>query len=211
MHRTVRRSLVVALATVVASLTIMASPAAAVVHPVTLTGGTVTSINQPGNAQIPVVFAGPVGAGCSSNSAVDVLPGVPNTIDITVFTSLEHFVLNNIHYVIRVTRLSSIPGTWSNGTINSATLTIDTQIWMAANQSSTNFDCVPVGPVLCTLRDTLHLAGTYTGTPSIPSATFDLSTTAPAHITPAPGVPCQPPFTSFISGRVVVDHMTGHF
>lgn len=211
MDRNLRRSLV-ALATTLASLALVATPAAATAHTITITGGTLTLHSW--TSTLTRALGGGAGAGCSSNLVADVVPdgtGQAGTIDVTAFASTEHLVYSSNHYVTTMTRLSSSPGTWgtpATGAVGSLNLQIGIQLRAAANNSSTNLDCATTGTVLCTLRMTFHLAGSYANGPlSTTGATLDLSAGF-ATVTMAIGS-CQVPFSLFNGGWASVSGLTG--
>lgn len=214
MHTTLRRS-VVALATTLACLAVLATPASATTHNVTITGGTLFAINATGTSTSTTDLSATPGAGCTSTIVADVVPdgtGNAGTVNVTGFSNIGHFTLGTNHYVSTMSRVSSSAGTWgtsATGTISSLSVQVSTQIRAAATNNSTNVDCATTGTVLCTLRMTLHLAGTYANGPlSTTGATFNLSTTTSAAITLGIGT-CQVPFSTFNGGTVTITNMTG--
>lgn len=209
------RRRMVALATALACITIMASPASATAHSVTFTSGTLAVHNATSTSTLTFALAGAAGAGCGSSAVVDVVPdgtGHAGTIDVTSFSGATHFTFGTPHYVSTISRTASTSGTWgtsASGTISSATLAVNIQIRAAANNSSTNVDCATTGNVLCTWRMTFHLAGTYANGPlSTAGATVTLATTAGATITLAIGT-CQVPFFTWNGGSATVTGLTG--
>lgn len=201
---------VVALATALASLVLMASPASATTHATTITGGTF-SATPTGTLTFPTLaFGGAAGAGCGSTVALDV-DHVANTATIPTFTSLHHFTWFGSHFVSTMTRTASTAGTIGSGSVSGVGLSLSIAIRNAATNTSSNVDCATTGNVLCTWRVTFAFYGNYTqsGTGSIGSSdTFSLSSPS-ATVTLAIGT-CYVPFTGLNGGSASINGLTGH-
>jgi len=209
MHKNLRRS-VVALATAFASLAILTGPASATtaVHPTTITGGTLTAVSS---GTFPSTYTrtlgGTAGTGCTTTSSATV-DDAAQTIDVTAFSNIAHFILNGNHYVSTITRTGSSSGTYSGGSFTSVTIQLNIVIRAAANNSSTDLGCATTGGVLCTLRlasttSPLAFSGTYTGTPSSAGSATFASSAGPAAISLGIGT-CQVPFSTFNGGTATI-------
>ena len=205
------RRRVVALATAFASITMLAQPTSAAFDIVTVTGGTFTATSTTGQV-ITMALGGTMGAGCVTSLMVDTSGSHSGTSNISTYASVIHLTLGTVHYVGSVTRTASTAGTYgtstNGGSINSSSLSVSIAVRAAATNNSTNTDCTTTGNTLCTLRATLHFAGTYTGRTSDISSTFTISAT-PAAMTLGIGT-CMVPFATFNGGTLSASSLTGH-
>lgn len=195
MPTTLRRS-AVALATALACLVLVATPASATTtHSATITGGTLKFRTGGGTtgflgSQPPL---GTTGSGCGSTLSIEE-DGATGAFEIVQFSSTARFtVVGNNHYIAVMTRQGSTAGTYSGGAITSATLSLRVTLFNATNSSSTATDCAHGTTVVCRYTMTLHLTGTYTGMTT--SGTVQLGGTGTVT-----GLPCTPPFSEYTAG-----------
>lgn len=211
----------VAVAIAFGSLLLPASPASATLHDLDIqTGNNFLHSTTSLGATIP--WDG-TGTGCTKTASIDVTHTQTTTgtwvgtINVTTFTMVQHMVFNGNHYVVTIARTSSGSGTiattGTSGSISSMSISFQIEVRAAANNSSTNFDCVPTGTVLCRLRWTSHYAGTYThdnplATSLSGSDVMTVTTTTPASITLGIGT-CQVPFAT-LNGGSATSFFTAH-
>lgn len=199
MKTKLRRS-VAALATAVACLALMATPAAATTHTATTTGGNLTfftSFGTTGLFDLNPPLAGSGGTDCGSTLAID--EDGTGAVDVTQYTSASRFTLGGSHFIVVMTRQGSTAGTYSGGTISSATLSLRVDIFFATNTSSTATDCAHGTTRSCRYTLTLHLTGTYTGWTA--SSTLQLAGSSGTVVS---SPPCVAPFTTFSGGTAVI-------
>ena len=219
MTKNLRRG-VVALATVLGCLALLGSPASAAVIAADITAGTVTLINSTGTATDTVPLGpGVTTLGTNCVNSIEVVTTETTTSvshwDITSFTIVSRFILNNVHYIVESTRTGSGSGTVSNvtttsATLNQATLTLAVNIYPATNGSSTETDCIHGTTRTCRFANvSLSLQGIYSGNLHFP-VTSDTASLAGSGTLGATSPPCVAPFTTYNNGTVTVTGLVAH-
>ena len=202
MHTKIRRS-VVALATALACLALMAGPASATTHSAAITGGSIV-LTATNTLVLTFPWGGTAGTGCGHTLDLD---DTASTADVIGYSSATRFTLGTGAFVAVVTRTASTAGTVSGTSVSSSTLALRFDIYFAANADPAT-DCA-IGTQVCRLRTTLYFAGTLTGW-SV-SSTGSLSyPTASAVLSVPPG--CVVPFSSWngsaVTGGPLAFHIT---
>ena len=208
MNKNIRRG-VVALATTFASLVLVASPASAVSSPIT--GGTITFTSSNGVTTETFSVTGFTGAGCA-NSIQTSLTGSTTSItawQMTTYSVVYRFVLAGTWYVFDETRTGSTAGTVTNvtttsATLNSSTLSLRIDLFVATDQTFTSTSCAHGTTRICRFSAAaLSQQGTYNGNIHNPTSSDTLTLTGSGtlgSITP----PCGSPFTAFANGPVTI-------
>ena len=211
MNTTLRRSLVT-VATTLACLALMASPASAATVTGLVTGGTVTLVSSTGTVTDTFSIGNPVGGtGCAKDITLDV---TTSTAQLTGLSSVSRFALSTTYYIMETLLTGSTPGTLTNvtstsATVTSATVTYQVNIYSASNQSSTATDCAHGTTRTCRATMTLSFSGSISGDVSSPAVSDTASLSAPpATMTMTP--PCSAPFTTYVGGTASVSGMTLH-
>ena len=223
MNKNLRRG-VVALATAFACLALMGSPASAAVVNADITAGTVTLINSTSTATDTIPL-GPgvttLGEGCVN--AIQVTTTATTTSvtswNITGFTIVARFELNNVWYIAELTRTGSNAGTvtavtTTSATLNSptttASLTLAANVYLATDPDDDDITCLHGTTRTCRFASvSIRLQGTYSGDIHNPatshtaslSGTGTLGTTTP---------PCNAPFTTYNAGTVAIAGLVAH-
>ena len=220
MNRNLRRGVVaVAVATFV-SLALLANPASAAVITADITAGTVTLINSGVTAtdQIPV---GPgvttLGTDCAITVVITTVATTTSVThwQITTWAVVARFKVNTTWYIVDESRTSGASGTVTGVTttaanLNSSTLTLSTNIYVATDQTDTGTSCAHGTTRTCRFASvSLSLQGTYSGDIHNPatshtaslSGTGTLGTTSP---------PCSAPFTTYNGGTIAIAGLVLH-
>ncbi len=183
-----------------------------VTHTSTDTGGTLTFDGTGSDSVIPLVGTG---TQCEATSEWGI-NHLLHTGRILAFTKKSHFHLGSAHYVAIITRTGSTSGqisrTTTAGVINSLTLAIQVDIYLASDQTATSTTCVTNGEERrARFTATFHLTGSYTlsttGSSMQSSNTFSVASTTVSVTSVAPLVT---PFTTYTGGTVVLTSWTGH-
>lgn len=194
MNTKLRRS-VAAIATAFACLALMASPASAITHTTTITGGNLV-LTATNTLVLTFPFAGTAGTGCGSTLVLD--EGATGDADIASYTSTGRFTFGGLGFVYVLTRTASTPGTVSGGGVSSSTLALQIDIFSAANANPAT-DCA-TSTARCRMRTTLYFAGTLSGWGVSDTASLSYPTAGLVVASPPP--PCVVPFSSWGGGAV---------
>lgn len=197
----------VAIATVVACLMLLATPASATnwVSHSKAVAGAITLHNSTSTTTGSIPLADTGGTGCGGGVSFDM---TPTSVQVAEWSPVVRFTLGTAHYIAVFSFLGSTAGALTNVTTTSAdiassTVTLRIDIYAASNTSSTATDCAHGTTRLCRYSVTLHLGGTYEGNAAIPQVSDYKNLGSPAaNLTVTP--PCSVPLTTFIGGTAAL-------
>ena len=205
MHTKLRRS-VMALATVVAVLTLTASPTPAnSTHRIDITDGTLTV--QGTEIQLTTRLGGADSANCGTRLDVDV-DHTATTSNVTIddVTGRFRFIRLTTAYiaVLTISPFGNSSGSLSGGTITDLGVGFNMRIHPSAGTP----DCITGGDAFCTMFMPLVFSGTYTSTtnPSITSNDTGTLTTAASTSFNLDG--CCDPFANLNGATVTTADLT---
>ena len=197
------RRRVVALATALACLALMAAPASATSHSATVTGGTIV-LTTTGSLSLTLPFTGTAGTGCGSTLVLD-QDATAGTYEVTGYSSATRFSMGGIGFVAVVTRTASTPGTDSGANLYNATLALRIDIFLAANADPAT-DCA-TSSLRCKVSTTLQPYGV--------TPTWTASSTGSLNHSATNAVithPCTSPWSSLnwavVTGAALAFHLT---
>ena len=213
MSKTIWRG-VVALATVLASLGVLASPASAAVLNGAVTGGTVTLINAAVTVtdDIPVPATVELGAGCVNGVTITTVGGTTSVTNwsITGWALVYRFKLGGVWYIMEETRTGGTQGTVTGNTLNVATLNLAFNIYVATNQADDATDCTHGTTRTCRFAGvTIPLQGVYAVDIHTP-VTSDTATLNGTGNLGATTPPCNVPFTAYSNGMITFTNVVVH-
>lgn len=182
-------------------------------HDSSATDGTLTFTGTGADSVLPVP-----GSGTNCGGTADWLVNhVLHTGKFTAFNMKLHSIFGGAHYVAVMTLLGSTLGqtskTADSGVINSITSNVQIDFFLAANQSSTNLDCIDNGEARrARFTANFHFTGTYNHTSTSASMqagnTFHVSSNT-VNVTPVPTI--QTPFDQFNAGTARLASWSGTF
>ncbi len=159
MNKTHLRRSLAAVITTVACLAIMANPASATVVNAEITGGEIT-LAKTGVTEVIDLTPGTGGGTTTCPAGVLQVDVQASTINVTALSVTGVRPIGATNYLAVLTRLGSVAGTKSGGTITNMKLTVGAAIYSVPTTGC----AVPTTPPLCRLAVQATLNGTYTGT-----------------------------------------------
>ena len=217
MHTTIRRG-VVAVATALACLAVLATPASAATLTAVTTGGTVLIENSTGNLSdtLTITPPGTLGTDCS-RTAVGVVNNTTTSTtswQVTSYSTRTRFQLSGAGtwYIFTVTLNSSTAGsvtgvTGASATLEPATVSLSAVVQNTTFQSATDTACTVTTTKCRFLNVALTLQGTYSGNIHTP-AVSDTATWTGSGTLGAAFAGCTAPFTGYSGGTGTVTGLT---
>ncbi len=168
-----------ALATTIACLALMATPAAATPHDADITGGEISLIKT---GVTYVLYPTPPGSTCpTSTPTLEIdITGTSATVTALDIRSIQSFGLANGLMVFSRSPLGNTAGTLTGTTLTSMTVGLQVDVYSSYDATT----CTPTGATACRLGVALPLTGTVTGATA--SDTFSLVGSSLSSLQPMP-------------------------
>ncbi len=203
MKTSVRRS-VAALATACALLLATASPAAAVIHSATITGGTLT-ISKMGQVDRAIPMSG--GANCTATLSLDITSDSTGDVILTSILRRALVTIGGNTYLVRIMRANfgNTAGTYNHttGAMNSSTAGLLIDVYLV-NDVPTCTESTPI----CHMATIVHLSSLNFTTHSTSSnVTLTGASTVSTAFFPNCGAG---PFPPYLGGSVSIANMSIH-
>ena len=218
MHKNLRRG-VVAMATTLVCLIMVAQPASASVVTGAVTAGTLTLINATGTATDTLAFGGTGtgGTDCANSASVTLTPtGAVTSWSITALSIVGRAKVNATWYVVTYLRdgdtygnVGVTGGTTTTSTLLQVVMDFEINVYIATDQTETGTSCSHGTTRTCRFATaSATISGVYTGDINSPTTGHTITLSSSAGTMGSTTPPCNAPFTTYNNGTLSITGLT---